>query len=69
MDMHPPLQEQGWKGCRREGCTFEHFFKNSYIVNELAGRDDGKHKHHTLWYFLCSLLLLSTMQISHVFSF
>jgi len=48
MDMHPPLQEQGWKGCRREGCTFEHFFKNSYIVNELAGRDDGKHKHHTL---------------------
>jgi hypothetical protein len=24
------------------------FFRNPYIVNELAGIDDGKHKHHTL---------------------
>jgi hypothetical protein len=46
--MHPPLQEQDWKGCRREDSTFEYFLKNPFILNELAGMDDGKHKHHTL---------------------
>jgi len=62
------LQQKNWKGCRRQDCTFEHFLKNPYIVNELVGIDDGKHKHHTLRYFFFSLLLLSSMQISHVFS-